>query len=490
MGASATARLVGLVALTLAFPVFPYLYFERAYDDRRTLFDMALAERDSAIAQSFAPLLQANQLSEEAVRATLAQFSSDNIRRWLLHTPIDVRNSRGIQIAALSSWFPRQAETPLDEKIRLEAISQLPDSCSPDGPGSLQGFARRATSAISVIPIVAVHGCWLLVSMVLKPGVTTNFPNRRFWQTPELQLAAALYLLLSVTTLLCARSFVQDLKRFCGVAYDIGQHRTIIPEGSAQIVIKELSGAAEVIDGFALDIQRISLQIHQAAGDNAHSLKTPLAVLRAAVARVRRNSADDQEQVHRALNAADQALDRLFLLVTASQKLDEDNAALVVAPRQLIKVNRLIADACIQFQDMLTHRNIRLVCRLDDEVVVRAGADNLETVLRNTIDNAISASPDGSTIFITLKRDINFIWLQIDDAGSGIAPDDIDRVFARDFSTHWTEGRQGEERHAKHVRPGLFVVKRNIEALGGQVVARASSTGALSVIIKLPRPRR
>lgn len=483
-------RLAVLVVVSAAFPAWIYVHFEHAQDRSREVVASALRDRDNTIAQILSPLLQDDKPPAEAVRSVLAQYSSNNTRRWLLYTPVAIRNAGGVQVAALSSWFPSPAGNFLDEAARLRIIAQLPDSCRRTGTQGGPPLGKPATPVLSVIPIMAAHGCWLLVSAVIDADATTTLARMPFWQIRDVHIAAAIYVLFVATMIFFAIGFVRGLRHFCNVAYDIGQHRTAIPGGSAPTVMGELSGAAEVLDGLALDIQRISNQIRQAAGDNAHSLKTPLAVVRAAVARVRRNSPVEQEQVHRALNAADQAIDRLFLIVTASQRLDDDNAALIVAPRRLMNMTRLVDDAKLQFADMLATRNIRLVCRLDADVSVRAGAGNLETVLRNALNNAINASPDGSTIFVTLKQGVHSVSLQIDDAGSSIGPDEIARVFERDYSNPASEDGPLEKRRADHVRPGLFVVKRNIEALGGQVVARNSPDGALSVIATLPRPRR
>ena len=487
---SVTAKLAGLVAIAAALPLLLYVHFERIYDRNQALVIEALKERDVAFAQLFSPLLTVEPLPEGAIRELLLGFTDAKTRRWLLHTPLDVRNADGVQIAALSSWIPSQSDMSLDETYRREVMARLPDTCIRGESRNIFRAEVSASTLVSFVPITVPHGCWLLVSTALAPAGIGPSLGGSYWEKQEVRVAAVLYALMVALMALAVAGIAGRLKQFRDIAYDVGQYRTVVKGGSSRIVMKELSGAAEVLDGLVLDVQRISNQIRKAAGDNAHSLKTPLAVIRVAVARVRRHSPADQEAVNRALNAADQAIDRLFLLVTATQRLDDDNAALIVAPRQLMNLTQLIDDARLQFRDMLASRDIRLVCRLAPDVRVRAGAGNLETVLRNTIDNAINASPDGSTIFITLEQQADFARLQIDDAGNSIGPDDVARVFERDFSTQTSDSRSNEKPKSDHVRPGLFVVKRNIEALGGQVVAQNSAEGALSVIITLPRPRR
>ena len=56
-------------------------------------------------------------------------------------------------------------------------------------------------------------------------------------------------------------------------------------------------------------------------------------------------------------------------------------------------------------------------------------------VLQNILENAISFSPRGGTIIITLTQNHDTVELQIDDEGPGIAADKIERVFERYFSS-------------------------------------------------------
>ena len=107
----------------------------------------------------------------------------------------------------------------------------------------------------------------------------------------------------------------------------------------------------------------------------------------------------------------------------------------------------------------------------------------LETVLQNILENAISFSPRGGTIVVTLTRKRDEIELQVDDEGPGIPADRIERVFERYFSCGPTTARASRP----HSGLGLWIVRRNVEALGGEVRASNRAGGGLSIAIMLPR---
>ena len=83
----------------------------------------------------------------------------------------------------------------------------------------------------------------------------------------------------------------------------------------------------------------------------------------------------------------------------------------------------------------MASRDIRLIRRLDDAVMVRAGRGVLEIALQNILENAIGFSPRGSSIVLSLTRNLHTVELQIDDEGPGIEADKIDHVFERYFSS-------------------------------------------------------
>jgi signal transduction histidine kinase len=69
---------------------------------------------------------------------------------------------------------------------------------------------------------------------------------------------------------------------------------------------------------------------------------------------------------------------------------------------------------------------------------------------------------------------------------SGIEAEKIDSVFERYFSLRPDDGI-GSDRAVEHSGLGLWIVRRNVEALGGQVIAANRSGGGLSIRMLLPR---
>jgi two-component system sensor histidine kinase ChvG len=142
-------------------------------------------------------------------------------------------------------------------------------------------------------------------------------------------------------------------------------------------------------------------------------------------------------------------------------------------------------EATLAVREIMASRDIRLIRRLDDAVAVRSAKGMLETVLQNILENAISFSPRGATIIITLAQDHETVELQVDDEGPGIPADKIERIFERYFSSR--PNQPAEAGRPPHSGLGLWIVRRNVEALGGEVRASNRIGGGLSIAIVLPR---
>lgn len=300
-------------------------------------------------------------------------------------------------------------------------------------------------------------------------------------------MAAVIYLVLAALALLVAVSIRLSLRRFREVAAEISQGRIGDYAFSHRNVVPELSSVARDFDKLVHDLRGVSQQIRQSAEDKAHSFKTPLAAIRSALEPVRRAVPGDNQRARRALEIVDSSLARLLDLVIAAQRHDISTAELIEAPRVRADFTQLIGDAALHFREILASKDIRLIRRLDERAIVRAGRGMLEVVLQNVLENAISFSPPGGSIVMTLTTNGETVDLQIDDEGPGVDPAKIAYMFERYFSSRPRNVEDVDVLPSAHAGLGLWIVRRNVEALGGRVGAANRIGGGLSVTIILPR---
>ncbi len=491
LGASLTLKLVGLVAIFIALPVILYGQFESADRQMRELVIRAVQDRSKLIGHALAPVLRnAEPGAGDSLNAELAKFSSDGTVLKLMVQPApppgEAQTAAGFYFVASAPAIRADEVAPeLDALAQRGILKRLGEACLWEASDEIR--YRQPDGSVelltSIIPIRTAKGCWVLTSTHTTSEFLNTAIGRPYWETPAVRMAAAIYLVLAVLAMLAAFSIYRSLRRFREVAGEIGQGRIGDYAFSQRNVVPELSSVARDFDKLVLALKHLSQQIRQSAEDNAHAFKTPLATIRSSLSPVRKAVPTEDQRARRAIEIIDSALTRLLALVNAAQRLDNSTADLIEAPRVPTDLTHLVAEATLNCREILASRDIRLVRRLEDGVIVRAGRGVLEMVLQNILENAISFSPRGGTIAVTLRRDRDSVELRVEDEGPGIAAERIDAIFERYFSARPAQPPGAEP----HSGLGLWIVRRNVEALGGQVSAINRPAGGLALSVTLPR---
>lgn len=113
--------------------------------------------------------------------------------------------------------------------------------------------------------------------------------------------------------------------------------------------------------------------------------------------------------------------------------------------------------------------------------LILADEGRLEQVLRNLLLNASRHTPPGGIIVVALAAEDNQVVLQVNDTGSGIAPEDLPHIWERFY-------RAADTRAADHhgAGLGLALVKDLTEAMGGSVDVESVVGSGSSFTIRIP----
>lgn len=116
-----------------------------------------------------------------------------------------------------------------------------------------------------------------------------------------------------------------------------------------------------------------------------------------------------------------------------------------------------------------------------------ADAIQLERALRNLLDNAIRFTPEEGTVTVgAARRADGMLELAVSDTGTGIKPQERERVFERFYRAD-----RSRERGHGHSGLGLAIVREIVEAHGGTVRLESEPGRGTTFVLTIPEaPRR
>ena len=121
--------------------------------------------------------------------------------------------------------------------------------------------------------------------------------------------------------------------------------------------------------------------------------------------------------------------------------------------------------------------SFELLLKDDQPVMVYGDKRKLVSVLQNLVFNAVSFTPEGGKIRLSLSKEQEFAVLHVEDTGSGISEKDIPYIFDPLFTNRIHGGNNGM---------GLFIAKSIITEHGGTIEVVSALGEGTVFTIRLP----
>ena len=210
------------------------------------------------------------------------------------------------------------------------------------------------------------------------------------------------------------------------------------------------------------------------SSDLAHEIRNPLTSLKGA-SEVLDNTSDSEKR-KKLIKVISHDVERIERLITDYSQMLKDEASLSRAKMKKINLSNVVHSVVEDFNNDLlnTNKNIKINIdhsKLDNSKLNIMGVESkLEQIIANLLDNAISFSPDNSTISVICNIIKNKAQLIIEDEGPGFNEKNINKIFQRFYSNR-------PEKFGEHSGLGLNIVKNIIELHGGSIYASNQSIG-------------
>ena len=241
----------------------------------------------------------------------------------------------------------------------------------------------------------------------------------------------------------------------------------------------ELGQLAGELDACFAELEQAIERQRRFAADASHELKTPLAAIRANVELLRGWAALDAVARETALGSLDQAARRASRLVAdllALVRLDHEPRR----PRTPTRLDEVLIGSVREAAPLRPDVGIR-VEQLDD-VTLPGDPLALQQLLLNVLDNGLRASPAGGEVAVALTAAGDVARVTVSDAGPGIAPDELERIFDRFYTR--TIGDQSKSPTGAGL--GLAIARSIAREHDGELTAANNPDAGATFSLTLP----
>ncbi len=372
---------------------------------------------------------------------------------------------------------PAYADPPVESS---KAWPELAEAARLQATVVQRRVAPDETPVINAATPIGNTGKMLLTTRNAR-DVTQSVRDAR--QTLAIVLAVTLIISIQLSLFL-ARTIVQPLRELVRAAIRVRLGR------ERQVVVPRLPDRRDEIGLLARAISDMSSALRHRidagesfAADVAHEIKNPLASLRSALESLGKVTDEALRRQLIGIAAHDlRRIDRLITEIAEAGRIDAELSRTRFVPVDMLNLaGSLVAARAERAGD--AGCGIEVAPLGDGPWEVPGDAARLERVLENLLDNAVSFSPSGGIVTVTLERQGEMLELAVSDDGPGIPVEAREKVFERFHSL-----RPQSEDFGSHSGLGLAIARTIAEAHDGALAAQDRPDGKRGACMMLTLP--
>ncbi len=210
----------------------------------------------------------------------------------------------------------------------------------------------------------------------------------------------------------------------------------------------------------------------------SHELRTPLAVILSCASASEK--ASDAERQHFVSSIQEESIrmagliDDMLLLTTA----DNHSWSIRIAP---VELDTMLLDIFETFQPMAEKKSLSFMIKLPETAVMPVSCDGerIRQVIAILLQNAVSYTPEGGRISLSLSQNEKNTLISVIDNGIGIPDSEKQHIFERFYRADKSRSRKG------HFGLGLCIASEIIKAHRGHILVADTPGGGTTFTIML-----
>lgn len=261
---------------------------------------------------------------------------------------------------------------------------------------------------------------------------------------------------------------INALRRHVRALYD-DQNLSHRAEGRLSRRTDELGELAREFNQMADYVEKTLGSQEHLLRDVSHELRAPLARLRAALGLAEQRWGEDEKVIQRLSRECDQ-LEKLITEILALSRDESPGRAEQVDLYQL--ANALIDDARLVDQN----HELKLMCKVKPHQI-SVSDEPLSRIVTNLLNNALSHTPEGTTISFKVESIGSRLNIEVSDTGPG-----VDEILLKELGQPFKRSL-----NSKGYGLGLSICKKAAERVGGSLHFSNAPQGGFVVKLNLPQ---
>jgi signal transduction histidine kinase len=237
----------------------------------------------------------------------------------------------------------------------------------------------------------------------------------------------------------------------------------------------ELASLADDVNELGDHLATTERSRSQLLGEVTHELRTPITVILGQMEGLLDGVVEPTDEVYATVADEASRLQRLVDDLATLSRADEGVLQVELVELDLASV---AAAAAERLRPQFDHEGVDLVVEPSTAttLTVHGDRDRLTQIVTNLLGNALAHTPSGGVVALRAGRQGETNWVEVVDTGSGIDPDELERIFTR-FYRGPGSGAASTRRRATGRGLGLTIARGLARAHGGDVVASSDGPG-------------
>ncbi len=254
-------------------------------------------------------------------------------------------------------------------------------------------------------------------------------------------------------------------------------------KGKASKTTKELTRANKKLQYANDKLQQVDKAKSEFLSIASHQLRTPLSGIMGYLSMLLEGDFGKvPPKINKVIKELYQNSDRMSRLINTFLNISRIEANRLVLDKEEVNFTRLLRNAFKEFKSDAAKKKIKYTLDIPKEkILLNIDGDKIRDVIVNIIDNAIKYTIDGE-IKVIAEADEKRVIVKVDDTGVGMKPSEVQYFFQK-----FSRGTGITQMNTAGSGLGLYIVKKIIEAHGGEAFAKSKGKGNGSIFgIELP----